>query len=117
MKTIQCLTVVVMMTVMVYTASLSKDELLKDICDAARNMSKMNTRNFFCLAEKSLDTKKHQLHGKLIGLLKQFNSKTECTQCQLNTTNEYELREFLNAVMECVDHRMTSSPSLKCQFE
>ncbi|KAL7396083.1 hypothetical protein ABVT39_028306 [Epinephelus coioides] len=125
MKTIQCLTVVVMMTVMVYTASVPKDELLKDIHDAALNMSKINTRldlsvtkigqdggptcvhNFFCLAEKSLEnaTKKHQLHAQtLIRLLKQFNSKTGSTHCQLNTTNEHELKEFLENIMMCV-HR------------
>ncbi|KAL7394961.1 hypothetical protein ABVT39_007790 [Epinephelus coioides] len=102
MKTIQCLTVVVMMTVMVYTASVPKDELLKDIHDAALNMSNMNTgldvrvtkigqdggstcvRNFFCLAEKSLETStgKHQLHAqKLIHLLKTFNNELKIFVC------------------------------------
>ncbi|XP_078025399.1 uncharacterized protein LOC144463794 [Epinephelus lanceolatus] len=125
MKTIQCLTVVVMMTVMVYTASLPKDELLKDIHDAALNMSKINTtldlyvtkigpdggptcvRNFFCLAEKSLETatKEHHLHGeRLIRLLKRFNNETGITHCQLNTTNEHKLKKFLENIMMCV-HR------------
>ncbi|XP_078025777.1 uncharacterized protein LOC144463887 [Epinephelus lanceolatus] len=124
MKTIQCLTVVVMMTVMVYTASLPKDKLLKDIHDAALNMLTLNktldlfvkqigpdggptcVHNFFCLAEKSLETatKEHHLHGeRLIRLLKSFNNETGITHCQLNTTNEHKFKEFLKDVMKCVD--------------